>query len=246
MPLFRTDHIRLLQFLRGLFARQSPHRKPLLLLTGGLVLSLLALKGFVEIADEVQDHDISGFDRQVAHFIQSFRSDALTPWMVRFTHLGERPVFLVLIVLIAGAIYWQRHNWLLVAEVSFILLTATLLNRFLKQGYGRIRPDGLHLVEESSYSFPSGHSMGSMAFYGFLIFLIWRLVPGLPLRLFLTVLFSGIILLVGASRVYLGVHYPSDVLAAYAAGLFWLALCVTLFRGVRHFHRHWRKTPDDI
>jgi undecaprenyl-diphosphatase len=113
-----------------------------------------------------------------------------------------------------------------------LLLAATvggiLLNDVLKGLFGRPRPDtALHLTEVRSLSFPSGHAMESAIIYLTLAALMARLVQGRTLRLYVLAVAALVTLLVGLSRVYLGVHYPSDVLAGWTAGLAWALLCWT-------------------
>ena len=92
----------------------------------------------------------------------------------------------------------------------------------LKQIVQRPRPDGFRLIAESGYSFPSGHSMVSMAFFGLLAWMVWTYEKDRTMRLIWCALFSLVIVMVGVSRIYLGVHYASDVLAGFCVSLLWL------------------------
>ena len=103
-----------------------------------------------------------------------------------------------------------------------------LLNLWLKSFFERERPNVNRIIEAEGFSFPSGHSMGSMTYYGFLIYLVLRSKRKPYSKFGLGILLCLVILLIGISRIYLGVHYPSDVMAGYMAGSVWLVLCISL------------------
>ena len=109
-------------------------------------------------------------------------------------------------------------------------LGTMLLNTLIKHIVGRLRPDVLHLVVEEGYSFPSGHSITSMFFYGFAIWLVWRNVKNPTARNLLTVLLAVPMLLIGPTRVYLGVHFPTDVLAAWCLAIAAIMLAIEIIR----------------
>ena len=102
-----------------------------------------------------------------------------------------------------------------------------IFNQYLKLFFSRPRPVDLMIVEEKGYSFPSGHSMISMAFYGFIIFLIWKYLKNKKLKWLYTILLGILIVLVGTSRIYLGVHYASDVLAGFYFSIAYLIIYTT-------------------
>ena len=108
-------------------------------------------------------------------------------------------------------------------QVASVLVLSSIVNLMLKRWINRQRPLGEHMVDVYTLSFPSGHAMSAMAFYSFLVYLIWRYVHRLWLKLGLTLLCALLIIGIGVSRIYLGVHYPSDIVAGYLGGLFWAA-----------------------
>ena len=103
-------------------------------------------------------------------------------------------------------------------------MLAVALNFLLKTIVQRPRPDGFRLVAESGYSFPSGHSMVSMAFYGLLLWMVWQYEQDRVVKWICVTGFAILILFVGISRIYLGVHYASDVIAGFAVSAIWLAV----------------------
>lgn len=146
------------------------------------------------------------------------------------TALGSMTVLVLFVLAVAGALLARRQYHALV-----LLLVAAfggmLLNVLLKPVFGRPRPDvALRLTEVRSLSFPSGHAMGSAIVYLTLAALLARLVRPRALKLYFLGLAALLTFLVGTSRVYLGVHYPTDVLAGWTVGLAWALLCWTVAR----------------
>ena len=152
-------------------------------------------------------------------FVERLRSDALTPLMEGVTSLASVVVLAVMAAVIAALAPGKAPGWC----VSVNLVGVVALNQVLKFIVQRPRPDGFRLVAESGYSFPSGHSMVSMAFFGLLIWMIWRYHRRDVMRVVWCVVFGLVIVLVGVSRIYLGVHYASDVIAGFCVSLAWLA-----------------------
>ena len=109
------------------------------------------------------------------------------------------------------------------------LVVVTILNQLLKRLLQRPRPTEFRIIEENGYSFPSGHSMVSMAFYGYLIYLIYRFVKNKYLKWISIVLLSLLICLIGISRIYLGVHYTSDVLGGFLISISYLVIYISVF-----------------
>jgi undecaprenyl-diphosphatase len=146
------------------------------------------------------------------------------------TALGSATVLVLFVLAVAGALLARRQHHALVL-LLVAALGGMLLNILLKPVFGRPRPDAvLRLVEVKSLSFPSGHAMGSAIIYFTLAALLARLVEARALKLYFLGLAALLTFLVGASRVYLGVHYPSDVLAGWTVGLAWALLCWTVAR----------------
>ncbi|MEK6481267.1 phosphatase PAP2 family protein [Catalinimonas sp. 4WD22] len=195
----------------------------------GLILAVLTLNGFIEILEELKDDGLTGFDDTVAEYVQSYRSSSLTPFFGALTEIGDRYGYLTLVILLAGFFYFRYKNWKFSLQVTVVLALSSLVNLVLKRWINRQRPSGEHMVEVFTLSFPSGHAMSAMAFYGFLVYLTWRYARHLGLKVALTLLWIFMILGIGISRIYLGVHYPSDIIAGYLGGLCWVAFCIVVF-----------------
>jgi undecaprenyl-diphosphatase len=204
-----------------------------------LLLSLLALVfcvwGFVTVADHVTLGRAQPIDERLMRALRApgELSRPIGPyWLpgaVRdVTALGSAPVLSIFVLAVAGALAARRQF-----HAVLLLLAATiggiLLNDALKGLFARPRPDvALHLIEVRSLSFPSGHAMESAIIYLTLAALLTRLVQSRTLRLYFLGVAAFLTLIVGLSRVYLGVHYPSDVLAGWTAGLAWSLVCWTV------------------
>ena len=140
--------------------------------------------------------------------ILNLRSEPLTVIMKVITNLSSA---YVLIAITLGTLLFIKNKKVGLCIASNLVVT-TLLNQLLKYIIQRPRPDGYRLIAESGYSFPSGHSMVSMAFYGLIIYLIWKMVKNKKIKYISCGILGFLIPLIGFSRIYLGVHYASDVI----------------------------------
>jgi membrane-associated phospholipid phosphatase len=197
-----------------------------------LVLFVVGLKVFIELTDELAENELGNFDDTVSSFVVSFRSDALTPYFKFMTDMGDRIAYVVISIALGAYFFFRHKNWKFIAQTVLVLLLSTLTNILLKSVINRARPSHEHLVEVNTLSFPSGHSMSAMAFYGFLVYL--AVVSKIPI-VFKTVLVTVLVIIiasVGLSRIYLGVHYPSDVAAGFIGGLIWVTFCIIVFNTI--------------
>lgn len=184
---------------------------------------------FILIANEMSKNKLAAFDNQVIGVVQSRISPVLTDVMLTFTFLGS--VKWLTFAVLAGTLFlFIKRKWSL--GIFFVLSSGvgSLFNVLLKNIFKRQRPDLHRLITENSYSFPSGHSMGSFIFYGAIAYIILHYAHKKGAKTFGVVLMVLFILFIGISRIYLGVHYPSDVVGGYAAGGAWLSICIIGFR----------------
>lgn len=192
---------------------------------------------FVELTDKVKNEMIDGFDQKITDFVLSFRSPALTDYFVFVTDVGDVKGYLVILLITIILSFLVFKKWKYVWQITLVLLLATLSNMMLKRFIDRARPDIEHLVSVKTLSFPSGHAMSSMAFYGFLIYLVYKIKLNKILKSFLVLLLTTLILSIGISRIYLGVHFPSDVAGGWIAGLIWVFFCILIFNLVEVYRR---------
>lgn len=198
----------------------------------GLTLVLIGCWSFIELAEEVMEGDTRTFDTMLLLAMRNPTdpSDPIGPkWieelMRDFTALGGYGVLTVWTAAVTGYLVLQRQ-----ARTGLLVIIAVgggiLLNTSLKLGFERPRPDLVpHEVAVYTASFPSGHAMLSAIVYLTLGALLVRIQPKRRLKAYILAFTLLLILLVGVSRVYLGVHWPTDVLAGWAAGATWALLC---------------------
>lgn len=183
---------------------------------------------FALLAEGTVNREMYKADSLVSAFIRGFATPEMTSLMKFFTFLGS-PIVVIIITLLAVT-YLKKKRFSLESYLVATSLAGTrILNELFKQIFRRNRPDVNRLVEAAGFSFPSGHAMVSTALYGLLAYLLWKNSVGHPLRLLTAYALILTVLLTGISRIYLGVHYPSDVMAGFAAGGACLALSVTVY-----------------
>ncbi len=210
-----------------------------------LVAGLLAMAGcgglFLYLADEVGEQAaLTRNDRYVAEYFHTHADPGTVRAAEAITFFGDAATLAGLGVAFGiGLALAQR--WLLLLGWAGALGGTAVLNPFLKGVFHRVRP---HLEEPwasaPGWSFPSGHAMGSLVAYGFLAYALSRFIRPAARRLVWTAA-VGVILLIGFSRVFLGVHFVSDVLAGYAAATVWLTFCILATRNYRR-----RQPPDEV
>jgi undecaprenyl-diphosphatase len=190
---------------------------------------VVAVWGFVELADDAPEGDYLEVEGKVMHAVrrtgENWGGAHTTEVMRDLTALGGVAVIVLLTLLILGYLLMTRQR-----RLALLVAIATAggqgLNMILKNSFDRARPEvTLHLVEVTSTSFPSGHSMASSIFYLTLGALGTRLAARPREKAYLIVAALGMTFLIGLSRVYLGVHYPTDVLAGWTAGTAWALVC---------------------
>ena len=216
-------------FLKKNFTRKNEDLTFYLLIVIAFIVFVVGINFFVELTDSISGTSLKSYDRAVTDFIISFRTPGLNKFFQFITDTGDLYGYLIATALASLFFFLKFRNWKIILELIAVTILAALSNIALKRVINRQRPEIEHLVVVESLSYPSGHSMSAMAFYGFLIYLSFRIKMSRWLRGFLIFLFVFLILGIGISRIYLGVHFPSDVLGGYTAGLIWIAFCVVLF-----------------
>ncbi|WP_149094041.1 phosphatase PAP2 family protein [Paenibacillus terrae] len=178
----------------------------------------------------VSDQQVRYFDLRIITAVHQLESPAMTRIMEFFTTIGsEVPVFIILLIAMFVLYRVLGHR----RELLFLAITvlgSVLLNMVLKMLFRRERPEINRIIEANGYSFPSGHSMTAFTMYVALTFLIWKHVPSRLGRILLVAVSALLIVTIGTSRIYLGVHYPSDVLGGYFMSGSWMAACIWFYQ----------------
>lgn len=176
------------------------------------------------------DNWVNSFDQWISNPILSLRNPVLTAFFVTITDFGDIYYIAISILLTSTFLIWkfkdyQAALWLAIQS----LVGSVLLNQGLKLIFHRSRPLIEHLVEQGGYSFPSGHSMGSMICYGGILFLLSKKINHKIYRNSLFFIGALLIFVVGLSRIYIGVHFPTDVIGGFSVGAAWLTFTIGMY-----------------
>lgn len=188
------------------------------------VVLFICLVGFLALAEDVFNKEIMNGDIIGYKLISTFLiSDFVTPIAKFITNFGGAIFLSIATVTLFLVIKNKKIGLSIISNIVII----TVLNQLLKRILQRPRPTEFRIVEETGYSFPSGHSMVSMAFYGYLIYLIYRYIKNKYVKWILIIILSILICLIGISRIYLGVHYTSDVLGGFLLSISYLVVYIS-------------------
>ena len=188
------------------------------------IILFICLIGFLALAEDVFNKEIMNGDIIGYKMISTFLiSDFATPIAKFITNFGGAIFIIALTALLVIAIKNKKIG----LSIFTNLVIITVLNQSFKRILQRPRPTEYRIIQETGYSFPSGHSMISMAFYGYLIYLIYRYVKNKYIKWISISLLSILICLIGISRIYLGVHYTSDVLGGFLISISYLVIYIS-------------------
>lgn len=191
-----------------------------------IIIFSISLIVFLAVMQHVRSDDILRLDTMAyGFFVLRLRRPWLTGIMEGFSSLSSPIVIAVMFLMVAAFAPGRRPG--MCAALNLVCVVG--INQVLKYIVQRPRPDGFRLVSEVGYSFPSGHSMVSMAFYGLCAWMVWTYERDRIMRWVCCLSFAAIVVVVGISRVYLGVHYFSDVVAGFCVSLAWLAIYTKVF-----------------
>ena len=192
------------------------------------IIMLLFMIIFYEILDNVVDDDIYNFDMAGYEFVTANMTEAKTKIAKIITRMASP----IVLALLAFFVFISVKNKRLKYSIICNLVIAALLNFIIKNIIQRPRPIEHRLIDETGYSFPSGHSMVSMAFYGYLIYIINKYVDNKIIKIISTIALTILIILIGMSRIYLGVHYTSDVCGGFCVAISYLMLYTGILKGM--------------
>ncbi|NTS40060.1 MAG: phosphatase PAP2 family protein [Chitinophagaceae bacterium] len=202
-----------------------------------IVLFLVSLLSFAFLIRRVIVLQNTGFDESVFRFLRSYVTETNNKIMLALTFMGTHNFLIPAnLLLIAYFLFIRKHRWYSI-KVPAIALTSLGLMFGLKYLFGRPRPDVPLLFEAEGLSFPSGHALFSVTFYGLLVYLVYKGIENRSLRWALIIFLVVLMILIGFSRVYLRVHYATDVIAGFCVGFMWLAFAIWLLNRMERYSR---------
>ena len=201
-----------------------------------LILFFLSLFSLAFIINEVFEIKNTNFDAQVFSYIRPFITDATTRIMRFITFFATGKFLIPANIILALYFLIRRHKWYSLS-VPVVSLGSFIIMWSMKQYFSRTRPDDPVYKAAMGFSFPSGHAMSAMTFYGLLIYLVWKNIHNVTFKWILTFLLIIFIHLIGFSRIYFRVHYASDVIGGFSLGLIWLVLSLWVMHRLEKFTR---------
>lgn len=196
-----------------------------------LALVLCVFFGIVfgYIATAVGNESIAHFDTAVIGFVQGLEAPWLTTIMKVFTWIGSgyvvAPIALIGFIVLFFVLRYRHQAFLLIAVIA----GSVLLNSALKNYFKRERPEIHRIMDANGFSFPSGHSMMAFALYAIIAYIAWRNVKTTMSRVVLVLFTTFMIIMIGTSRIYLGVHYPSDIVGGFTASALWVTIAISVY-----------------
>jgi membrane-associated phospholipid phosphatase len=218
--------------------RSSARDFPNLHLTAGSIVLVIAGLLFALVAvNVVNGGGLTSVDDQLAHWLHEQSRPQLTQCLLALTHVHD-PIFIsVVSALITLYLIWKKR-WYAALAALLVVQGGMLLNLLVKQAFHRARPSFENpLVTLTTYSFPSGHVVASTAFYGLLAALLISHTASWARACCVALTALLMVVLIAFSRMYLGAHYLSDVLAGFLEAIAWLALCLTAIQAHRDYRQ---------
>ncbi len=184
-----------------------------------LILSIVAW-----LCTEVWEKEVFSLDRSLLLWIHQFANPQLDSVMLFITSLGD-PAMVITVFISTIAWLGMKRRYTDVIRFTIVCVGGILINQVMKLFFAKPRPElWTRLISEHSFSFPSGHAVGSMVVYGFIAYILARELP--IYQRYIYAVASILIVAIGFSRLYLGVHYPTDIIAGYGVGILWLITCL--------------------
>ena len=222
---WQKKHPKTFRFLVLRFDPQHFRGLPLTFLSMGILLNAFILSNMAEELFELSR--LSNIDKAVANYFFTHRNEQVAQGVYFFTQMGSFPMVASVMLIFAGLMLWKKRFHSLIS--SSAALSASTLTAYAGKWYYQLpRPVGLAWYEEFSFSFPSGHATVAMAFYGFLFYLLLMYLTSARIKYFIFCLALLFIFGMGFSRIYLCVHYLSDVLGGFAIGFVWLVFSIAI------------------
>jgi membrane-associated phospholipid phosphatase len=191
-----------------------------------LIVYLVILGVVAWLSTEVWEKETFSFDRSFLLWLHQFANPQLDRLFLFFTALGDPPTVVTIFLITIVWLILKRHY---TDGIRFAIACAggVVINQEMKLFFAKPRPElWPRLITDTTFSFPSGHAVGSMIIYGFMAYILAKKLR--EYKLYIYAIASTVIIATGLSRLYLGIHYPTDVIAGYGVGILWLTTCLKL------------------
>ncbi|WP_142786462.1 phosphatase PAP2 family protein [Changchengzhania lutea] len=202
-----------------------------------LIFVVLGINLFIELTDTLTTDQLSYYDDKVTDFVISHRSSGLTDYFTFVTRVGDVNGYIVVTIITAiiTLVVLKKRKYMM--QIGLVMVLSALSNLVLKRAINRARPTIEHLVTAETLSYPSGHAMAAMSFYGFIMYLFYKMKMNKFIKYAGMLIMAILILSIGVSRIYLGVHFPSDIAGGFIAGAIWVVFCILIFNIIEVFRR---------
>ena len=191
-----------------------------------MLICYIAIGLFIILTILVKLHVTKPFDTILESFVIGIRSDKLTGFMTTITSISRAYFLITVSIILLFVLKNKKHALLIITNLTCVFLSSQLLKLIFR----RSRPDGEQLVSVMGYSYPSGHAMVSLAYFSFILYLINKKITNKLLKTILTIITIILIILIGFSRIYLGVHYITDIIAGFLLSIAYLMIFLTIIK----------------
>lgn len=209
---------------------QEPSRRRFI----AFIICLISGVLFGYIASSIGNGSIERFDTSIINFVQGMEASWLTTTLKTFTWIGSGyvvvPITLIAFFLLYF-VYQRRGQAFLFVTVIIVTVSS---NELLKKYFKRERPEIYRIIDAGGLSFPSGHTMMAVSLYAIVAYVLWRNLKSLGHRVLLILFTIFMMMMIAVSRIYLGVHYPSDIIGGLAASLFLVTIMITVFEFIQN------------
>lgn len=197
-----------------------------------LVIGLAIAFGYIVTA--ISNKSIANFDTSIITYVQGLESPWLTTIMKVFTWSGSSLFIAPLALITFFFLYFVKHHRYQATLFIVVILGTPLINGILKVYFKRDRPEIYRIMDANGFSFPSGHTMMAFSTYAIIAYIVWRNIQIALTHVLLVLIAAFMIIMIGTSRIYLGVHYPSDVLGGIAASALWVTVAISVYAYFQH------------
>lgn len=188
---------------------------------------------FFTVARFIENGKIESFDLAIIQFVQGLEAPWLTNVFKTFTSIGSWyvvvPITLIVCFLLFFVYKYRQQAYLF----AFSIVSTIALNELLKLYFKRDRPELYRIMNAGGYSFPSGHTMMAFSLYGMITYICWRNIKTAGARVALLIVATLMAFMIAISRIYVGVHYPSDIVGGIAASTFWVTIIIVIYSAIR-------------